>query len=189
MMTELEYFEHAITLEKYMAQMESNQEKTYAIYEKFDLPDHPELFDLLKQKQPKILAITEDWCGDAMMVNPILRKIAEAGYVEVRCVYRDDNPELMERYLTDGGKSIPKYVFLSQDGEVLGSWGPRSAKVQEMVEEKKSRLPEEADPQYKLHWKTVIGEISDRFTSDPELWQDTYEDLSKTLKESLAPMS
>lgn len=26
MMTELEYFEHAITLEKYMAQMESNQE-------------------------------------------------------------------------------------------------------------------------------------------------------------------
>ncbi|MBT2584111.1 thioredoxin family protein [Planococcus sp. ISL-109] len=186
MMTELEYFEHAISLEKYMVQMESNQEKTYAIYEKFDLPEDPELLGLLKQKQPKILAITEDWSGDAMMVNPILRKLAEAADVEVRCVYRDDNPELMERHFTNSGKSIPKYVFLSQEGDVVGAWGPRSPKVQKMVEEKKAKLPEETDPHYKLHWKTVIGEISDRFTSDPELWQDTYEDLSKSLQESLA---
>ncbi|MDE0581740.1 thioredoxin family protein [Planococcus sp. A6] len=116
MMTELEYFEHAISLEKYMAQMESNQEKTYAIYEKFELPADPEFIDMLKQQQLKILAITEDWCGDAMMVNPILRKLAELADLEVRCVYRDDNPELMDRYLTDGGKSIPKYIFLSESG-------------------------------------------------------------------------
>lgn len=186
MMTELEYFEHAITLEKYMAQMESNQEKTYAIYEKFELPDDPEFIDMLKQRQLKILAITEDWCGDAMMVNPILRKLAESADLEVRCVYRDDNPELMDRYLTNGGKSIPKYIFLSESGEVKGSWGPRSPKVQQMVDEKKARLPEKEDPQYELHWKTVIGEISDRFTSDPELWQETYVDIRKSLQKSLA---
>lgn len=186
MMTELEYFEHAISLEKYMAQMESNQEKSYAIYEKFELPDDPEFIDMLKQQQLNLLAITEDWCGDAMMVNPILRKLAEAADLEVRCVYRDDNPELMDRYLTNGGKSIPKYIFLSESGEVKGSWGPRSPKVQQMVDEKKARLPEKEDPQYELHWKTVIGEISDRFTSDPELWQETYEDIRKSLQKSLA---
>lgn len=186
MMTELEYFEHAISLEKYMAQMESNQEKTYAIYEKFELPDDPEFIDMLKQQQLNILAITEDWCGDAMMVNPILRKLAEAADTEVRCVYRDDNPELMDRYLTDGGKSIPKYIFLNESGEVKGSWGPRSPKVQQMVDEKKAKLPEKEDHQYELHWKTVIGEISDRFTSDPELWQDTYEDIRKSMQKSLA---
>lgn len=186
MMTELEYFEHAILLDKYMAQMESNQEKTYIIYEKFDLPEDPEFFGQLQKEHLKILAITEDWCGDAMMVNPILRKIAEASDIEVRCVSRDDNPELMDRYLTNGGKSIPKYIFLDDKGEVKGSWGPRSPKVQQMVEDKKAKLPEQNDPQYELHWKTVIGEISDRFTSDPELWQDTYEDLRKSLQESLA---
>lgn len=186
MMTELEYFEHAITLEKYMAQMESNQEKTYAIYEKFELPDDPEFIDMLKRQRLHILAITEDWCGDAMMVNPILRKLAEAADLEVRCVYRDDNPELMDRYLTDGGKSIPKYIFLSENGEVKGSWGPRSPKVQRMVDEKKAKLPEKEDPQYELHWKTVVGEISDRFTSDPELWQDTYKDIRRNLQNSLA---
>ncbi|QMT18327.1 thioredoxin family protein [Planococcus maritimus] len=185
MMTELEYFEHAITLEKYMAQMESNQEKTYTIYEKFKLPDDPEFIDMLKQQKLNILAITEDWCGDAMMVNPILRKLAEAGGLEVRCVYRDDNPELMDRYLTNGGKSIPKYIFLSGSGEVMGSWGPRSPKVQQMVDEMKTKLPEKENPQYELHWKTIVGEISDRFTSDPELWQDTYEDIRKSLQESL----
>ncbi len=186
MTTEQQYFDGAISLEKYMAQMESNQEKTYAIYEKFDLPDDPELIELLKQKKPNILAITEDWCGDAMMVNPIIRKLTEAAGVMVHCVYRDDNPELIDRYLTNGGRSIPKYIFLSQNGEVLGTWGPRSPKVQEMVEEKKAKLPEKEDPQYELHWKTVIGEISDRFTADSQLWQDTYEDLRKSLHESLA---
>ncbi|ANU16557.1 thioredoxin family protein [Planococcus maritimus] len=185
MMTEREYFEHAITLEKYMAQMESNQEKTYTIYEKFKLPDDTEFIDKLKQQRVNILAITEDWCGDAMMVNPILRKLAEAGDLEVRCVYRDDNPELMDRYLTNGGKSIPKYIFLSESGEVMGSWGPRSPKVQQMVDEKKTKLPEKENPQYELHWKTIVGEISDRFTSDPDLWQDTYEDIRKSLQEIL----
>ncbi|WP_271854270.1 thioredoxin family protein [Planococcus maritimus] len=185
MMTEREYFEHAITLEKYMAQMESNQEKTYTIYEKFKLPDDTEFIDNLKQQRVNILAITEDWCGDAMMVNPILRKLAEAGDLEVRCVYRDDNPELMDRYLTNGGKSIPKYIFLSESGEVMGSWGPRSPKVQQMVDEKKTKLPEKENPQYELHWKTIVGEISDRFTSDPDLWQDTYEDIRKSLQKIL----
>ena len=37
-----------------------------------------EFIELLKEKKPNILVITEDWCGDAMMNNPILRKIAEA---------------------------------------------------------------------------------------------------------------
>ena len=185
MSTEQQYFENAITLDSYMAQMESNQEKSYSIYEKFELPEDPEFIDLLKEKQPHVLVITEDWCGDAMMNNAILRKIAEAADVKVRCVYRDQNLELMDQYLTNGGRSIPKYIILSNEGEVLGDWGPRAPKVQEFVTEKRSVLPEKEDPQYDLHLKTVIGEISDGFTWNNDFWQAVYEDLRKTFFEVL----
>ena len=185
MMTEQEYFAQGITLESYMAQMESNQQKSYSIYEKFELPEDPEFMALLKEKKPHVLVITEDWCGDAMMNNAILRKIADAADLDVHCVYRDENLELMDRYLTNGGRSIPKYIFLSEDGQVLGDWGPRASKVQEFVDEKKSVLPEKEDPQYDLHLKTVIGEISDGFVYNEEFWSIVYEDLRKAFETAL----
>lgn len=185
MMTEQEYFAQGITLESYMAQMESNQQKSYSIYEKFELPEDPEFMALLKEKKPHVLVITEDWCGDAMMNNAILRKIADAADLDVHCVYRDENLELMDRYLTNGGRSIPKYIFLSEDGQVLGDWGPRASKVQEFVDEKKSVLPEKEDPQYDLHMKTVIGEISDGFVYNEEFWSIVYEDLRKAFETAL----
>lgn len=186
MTAEQTYFDNAITLEKYMSQMESNQDKSYSVYEKFDLPEDNEFFALLKEQKPHILVITEDWCGDAMMNNAILRKIAEAGEVEVRCVYRDENLELMDRYLTNGGRSIPKYIFLSQDGEVLADWGPRSAEVQEFVDGLKEKLPGKDDPQYDLHFKTVIGEITDGFVSKSEFWDSVYQELKAVMTKSLS---
>lgn len=185
MTLEQNYFEKAITLENYMSQMESNQEKSYSIYEKFTMPEDKEFISLLKEKNPHILVITEDWCGDAMMNNAILRKIADAGDIEVRCVYRDENLELMDRYLTNGGRSIPKYIILSQDGEVLGDWGPRSEKVQEFVDGLKAKLPEKEDPQYDLHFKTVIGEITDGFVYKSEFWDSVYQELKAVLTKSL----
>lgn len=185
MMTEQEYFAQGITLENYMAQMESNQQKSYSVYEKFELPEDPEFMALLKEKKPHVLVITEDWCGDAMMNNAILRKIADAADLDVHCVYRDENVELMDRYLTNGGRSIPKYIILSEEGQVLGDWGPRAPKVQEVVDEKKSVLPEKEDPQYDLRMKTVIGEISDGFVYNDEFWSIVYEDLRKAFETAL----
>lgn len=185
MTTEQQYFENAITLEKYMSQMESNQEKSYSIYENFTLPEDLEFMDLLKQKQPHVLVITEDWCGDAMMNNAVLRRLAEAAGLEVRCVYRDQNLELMDQYLTNGGRSIPKYIFLSKEGEVLGDWGPRAPEVQQFVTEKRSVLPEKDDPQFDLHAKTVHGEISDGFVSNETFWKAVYEDIRSSLVQSL----
>lgn len=185
MMTEQEYFEKGISLENYMAQMESNQQKSYSIYEKFELPEDAEFMALLKEKNPHVLVITEDWCGDAMMNNAILRKITDAADLDVHCVYRDENLELIDRYLTNGGRSIPKYIILSEQGDVLAEWGPRASKVQAFVDEKKSVLPEKEDPQYELHMKTVIGEISDGFVYNDEFWQVVYEDLRQVFEKAL----
>ncbi|MCH4827446.1 MAG: thioredoxin family protein [Planococcus sp. (in: firmicutes)] len=185
MMTEQQYFEKGISLESYMAQMESNQHKSYSIYEKFELPKDPEFLALLKDKKPHVLVITEDWSGDAMMSNAILRKIADAADLDVHCIYRDDNLELMDRYLTNGERLIPKYIVLSENGDVLGEWGPRAPKVQEFVDKKKSVLPEKEDPQYKLHVKTVTGEILDGFVYNDDFWHVVYEELRQVFQTAL----
>ncbi len=73
------------------------------------------------------LIITEGWCGDAAQNIPIIEKIAsESANIETRYVLRDENLELMDAYLTNNARSIPKLICL--DGETLeeiGTWGPR----------------------------------------------------------------
>ena len=55
------------------------------------------------------LVITEGWCGDAAQIVPVLEAVAQAshGTIATRYVLRDDNLDLMDRYLTNGGRSIP----------------------------------------------------------------------------------
>ena len=46
--------------------------------------------------------------------------------VESRYLLRDENLDLMDRYLTDGGRSIPKLIVLHADTLTeAATWGPR----------------------------------------------------------------
>lgn len=88
------------------------------------------------------LIITEGWCGDAAQIVPVLEAVARAsqGKISTRYVLRDENPDLMDRYLTNGGRSIPKLVALCTDTlKEAGTWGPRPAPAQELF----NRLKEE----------------------------------------------
>jgi hypothetical protein len=73
------------------------------------------------------LIIAEGWCGDAAQNIPTIEKIAaESPNIETRYVLRDENLELMDRYLTYNARSIPKLVALDAETlEELGTWGPR----------------------------------------------------------------
>lgn len=74
----------------------------------------------------QLLVLTEAWCGDAAQSIPLLNHMAEAtDNLDLRLVLRDEHPELMDHFLTDRGRSIPKVIILDADTqEVLGSWGP-----------------------------------------------------------------
>lgn len=78
------------------------------------------------------LVLTESWCGDAAQNIPVLQKLAEINpLIDLRLVLRDDNDELMQQYLTNGGKSIPKLIAVSADfNNELFTWGPRPATAQ-----------------------------------------------------------
>ena len=73
------------------------------------------------------LVITEGWCGDAAQNIPIIEKIAaENEGIETRYVLRDENLELMDKYLTNNARSIPKLICLDAETlEEIGTWGPR----------------------------------------------------------------
>ena len=81
------------------------------------------------------LVIAEPWCGDAAQVLPIINKMtSNCSQVDFKIALRDQNPKLMDMFLTRGKKSIPKLIALNSDLEVLFTWGPRPKKAQKIVE-------------------------------------------------------
>ena len=72
----------------------------------------------------KLLIITEGWCGDAAQILPVIYRFFEKR-LEIRVIYRDQNEELMNQFLTNGSKSIPIVLILNENNEVVTHWGPR----------------------------------------------------------------
>lgn len=98
----------------------------------------------------RVLVISEDWCGDAFNTVPWMARLAEAvPGMELRVVKRDEVPELMDAFLTNGSRSIPIAIVLREDGTVAGHWGPRPAELQEFVLREKRAGLRAADEIYR----------------------------------------
>jgi hypothetical protein len=80
------------------------------------------------------LVLTEGWCGDAAQIVPVFDKIEQLNSnIELKFLLRDENPELMSWYLTNGkSRSIPKLIAIDENFEELFNWGPRPKVLQEM---------------------------------------------------------
>ena len=92
--------------------------------------------------QPQIwLVLTEGWCGDAAQSIPVMVKMtAQSSNIKLKFILRDENPEIMDKFLTNGGRAIPKLIILDKETlEVLGDWGPRPIEAQRLFWEAKSR--------------------------------------------------
>jgi Thioredoxin len=117
-----------------------NQRRMYRV-EKTYVPS-AEIISQVKNLKHKTywLILTEHWCGDASQTLPALHALAElsGGKIELKLVYRDQNEELMNAYLTNGTKSIPKLIQLDTHWNVTGIWGPRPTVAQKLVKELKS---------------------------------------------------
>ena len=100
----------------------------------------------LSTKQTWLL-ISEGWCGDAAHVLPVLAKIAAAsnGMIDLRIVLRDENLALMDDYLTNGGRSIPKMVKLDSKREEIDTWGPRPSDAQQIMTDGKTAGKEKTE--------------------------------------------
>lgn len=85
------------------------------------------------------LVLTEAWCGDAAQNVPVFDKLASASdKISMHLILRDEHPEVMDMYLTNGGRAIPKLVALDAETmQPLFVWGPRPAPAQRIMTEYK----------------------------------------------------
>ena len=139
--------------------------------------------DSLKEKarnnQRKMiwLIITEGWCGDAAQNIPIIEKIAAASdLIETRYVLRDENLELIDKYLTYNARSIPKLIAL--DAEILeeiGTWGPRAKAAMDYYFEMKHQNLEKSQMMENLQRWYLADEnqaIQVEFENLLQTWQE-----------------
>ena len=62
-----------------------------------------------------LLVLSEDWCGDAVNIVPIVAKLADGvSNMDLRILARDENLDIMDAHLTDGkSRSIPIVIVLN----------------------------------------------------------------------------
>jgi hypothetical protein len=116
----------------------------------------------------RLLAIAEDWCGDAVNILPVVARLAEhVDSLELRIVSRDSSPGLMDRHRTEGTLSIPVLIVLDLDGACRGWWGPRPAELQAWFEVEGRPLPKSDRYRELRRWyardrgATIAGEVVD----------------------------
>jgi len=88
------------------------------------------------------LVLSEGWCGDAAQILPIIDKMADfSNKIELSIVFRDEKPELMNLYLTNGGRSIPKLLIINKNTlEVVADWGPRPEQAIKLIVDYKAKF-------------------------------------------------
>ncbi|MBE2185236.1 MAG: thioredoxin family protein [Rhodothermales bacterium] len=115
---------------KYRHYAKYNRERSAAVHAAYT-PSERVRAALAASPPLTALVITEDWCGDSAFALPV---IAEAFATDprhtLRILPRDEHLDVMERYLTNGGRSIPKMVLFDADGTEHATWGPRTASGQ-----------------------------------------------------------
>lgn len=89
--------------------------------------------------------ITEPWCGDAAHSVPFIYLLSELNQnIKLTLILRDSEPEWIERYLTNGSRSIPKLIVRNNYDEDLFTWGPRPKECQLLISElKKQHISDE----------------------------------------------
>lgn len=95
-------------------------------------------------KKHKWILIVESWCGDGAQCVPVISKIANLNSnIKLEVIFRDDNLEVMDCFLTNGSRSIPKLICINDsDDTIVATWGPRPKAIQDKVVEFKKSFPE-----------------------------------------------
>ena len=114
---------------------QSNLERTTLVMKEIVL--NQKLYNSLSELQEEWiwLVLSEPWCGDASWGLTALYMIAQStDNIDFRVLLRDEYPEIIAAYQTNGGNAIPKMVCLRKsDLKELGTWGPRPQVLQQMV--------------------------------------------------------
>ncbi|AFH47860.1 Hypothetical protein IALB_0148 [Ignavibacterium album JCM 16511] len=126
----------------------NEMERAYYDYRKLNLARVSRLEKLYKPTEEALttisniqnyqlwLVITEDWCGDSAQTLPVIAALANLNKnIDLKILLRDSNPDVMDLYLTNGKRSIPKLVVLDKELNEIFQWGPRPLAAKSLADE------------------------------------------------------
>lgn len=154
------YFQQGISFETYLKNAErvnnSEEEVEYKEYYEINLKRMERIakqiekgiieWDFKNQLEGhKMLIISEGWCGDAAQIIPFAHYLSNLHQIDLRIVYRDKNLDLMDNFLTNGGRAIPVIIALDKEGQYINHFAPRPKDAQDLMVSMKEQGIEKKD--------------------------------------------
>jgi hypothetical protein len=156
-------FEQGLSWADFLASAKVNRDKFEKNYENPVLTEEDRIFFRRLSELPngprKLLAIAEAWCGDVYRELPTAVHIAELAGIQLRIFLRDENPDIMDEFLSNNGKSraIPVFVFYTTATKYIAHFTERSASAHAGL----ALAMEQARTKLKLPSSASLGNISD----------------------------
>jgi len=172
-----------ITPEQFIDGMTKNKEQFLQWSEQFAWANDEDrlFFEGLKNKSDlNVLILMADWCGDVVRNVPVVFKaLAE---LPVRVLIMEENLEVMDQFLTFGGRSIPVVLFTNNAGDVIAQWGPRPTYIQEPMAAFKKANPDREAADYQDNLAVTRQEIMRRYGENAAYQQLVVHELRAILE-------
>lgn len=146
--------------------MTKNQEKFLEYYNGFtwSSEEDRQFFESLRNRDDlRCLILASDWCGDVVRNVPVVFRALENSGIPVEVLIMEQNTDVMDQFLTMGGRAIPIVIFTDTGGHVLGQWGPRPKHVQAVMIKFKQENPDRNAPDYDEKIKVARAEMARQY--------------------------
>ncbi|UFJ41198.1 thioredoxin family protein [Brevibacillus humidisoli] len=146
--------------------MSKNKEDFMCWYEQFTWEranDEAFFASLVDRSHLRCLILAADWCGDVVRNVPVVFRLMEKASIPTEVLIMEEHLDVMDQFLTMGGRAIPIVIFTDDQGNVLGQWGPRPKRVQDVMVAFKQANPDRDAPDYEEKLKMARAEMLNRY--------------------------
>jgi len=126
-------FDSGHDFDAYLKTVNAKKEEWRKNYQDFQLGETEKQKLSTITNQFYVLALAEDWCGDAVRHLPVIAKMIEAlPNAQLKVFFRDQNLDLMDKFTVDGKRKIPTVIFLDKDCKVSAVWIEKPANTDQL---------------------------------------------------------
>lgn len=154
-----------LSAKEFIAKMTKNKDAFQNWYDGFLWSDNARqsFFENYQSSGLRCVIIAADWCGDVVRNVPVVLRLMEAASIPVEMLIMEENLDLIDQFLTMGGRSIPVILFVRDNGDVVGRFGPRPTYVQEPMVLFKQTYTDKNAPEYEDKLKETRQEVVRRY--------------------------
>ncbi len=155
-------FRTGLAPQAFIHSMQKNQESFIGWQQQFqwESAEDEDFFQSMQNRDDiRCLIIAADWCGDVIRNVPVVFRALEHSGIPVEVLIMEQHLELIDQFLTMGGRAIPIVIFADTGGFVLGHWGPRPSNVQAVMTKFKQANPDRDAADYQAKIQVARAEM------------------------------